>query len=163
ADHVVCTGLWESRCPRDRNWTIAPPYKEGERQLLVSAEDPTGKVGEWSATTKVDATAPLVELDGQLATMVEAAEAEEEEQLAELKLPVYNLKINATDGSNAEPKTKRSGVKNIEVRLDGVKQEVPWGAQACPASSCNMEETYQLKLVGLSTGVHKLEVVATDQ
>jgi len=163
-----CTGLTGNRCPGWREWTITPPYVEGERTLKVTAEDATGKSTEWPpVTTKYDASTPHIELDGQLATVVEAAEAKEEkteeEQLAELKLPVYNLRIEAIDGSSGESKTKQSGVKDIEVRVDGIKQEVPWSAQSCPASSCKMEETYQLKLVGLTAGVHELKVLATDQ
>ena len=160
-----CTGLSGSRCPNWREWHVNPPYVEGEHSLNISAEDATGKTTEWPpVTTKYDASTPKIELDGQFATITE--EAEDEGEVADLTLPVYNLKIDAIDGSNSEPKTKQSGIKNIEVRLDGVKQEVPWSAQSCPASSCAMERTYQLKLVDLAAGVdnvHKLTVIATDQ
>jgi tripartite motif-containing protein 71 len=165
-DHVGCTGMSGSRCPRERYWPIAPPYKEGERALRVSAEDPTGKVGEWSMTTKVDFTKPEIILGGQLAYATEEEGLIGEENKAsenQLSLPVYNLRIEATDGSNSSAIEKRSGVKNIEVFLDGTKQTVPWSAQECPASSCKMEENFQLKLVGLTQGVHKLKVLATDQ
>ncbi|HEV7562834.1 MAG TPA: DUF6531 domain-containing protein, partial [Solirubrobacterales bacterium] len=167
-DHVGCTGMSGSRCPRDRGWSIAPPYAEGERTLKVAAEDPTGKVGEWSTTTKVDFTKPEVDLGGQLAVVTEESGLEEnKEQKAKdskLKLPVYNLHIKAIDGNEkGTPQEKQSGVKNIEVLLDGVKQQVPWNAQACPQSSCKMEADFQLKLVGVAAGEHTLKVAATDQ
>ena len=168
-DHVGCTGMSGSRCPRERSWTIGPPYKEGERTLKVSAEDPTGKVGEWTKTTKVDFTKPEINLGGQLAYATEEEGLKGEENEAsenQLSLPVYNLHIEATDGNEkGSPLEWRSGVKNIEVFLDGAKQEVPWGAQGCTRSqgSCPMGETFQLKLVGLTAGEHKLKVLATDQ
>jgi YD repeat-containing protein len=164
-DSVGCTGMWNSRCPRNVNWTVSPPYKGGERQLYVSAEDPTGKVGEWSTTTKVDATKPEIDLGGQLAYATEEEGTEGEENEAKenkLSLPVYNLHIDAIDGSNKETQTKQSGVKKIELFLDGVLQK-KWEAPACPENSCSLEENYPLHLTGLEEGEHKLEVVATDR
>jgi sugar lactone lactonase YvrE len=164
---LVCTGLWNSRCPRDRNWTVAPPYKQGERQLRVSAEDPTEKVGEWTTTTKVDATKPEISLSGQLAVITEQTGAVEKEQkLGEdvLKLPVYNLHVTATDGNEKVAVEKQSGLKAVDVYLDGVKQTVPWTSlPSCPLSSCKIEGDAQVKLVGLTSGEHKLKVIATDQ
>jgi sugar lactone lactonase YvrE len=165
-DHLGCTGMAGSRCPREASWPINPPYKEGERTLKVSAEDPTGKVGQWTTTTKVDFTKPEIDLGGQLAYATEEEGLKGEENEAsenQLSLPVYNLHIEATDGSNAEAIKKQSGLKNIEIFLDGAKQTVSWKPQECPTSSCKMEETFQLGLLGLTAGEHKLKVDATDQ
>jgi YD repeat-containing protein len=167
-----CSGLSGNRCPRQLTWPVNPPYVKGESTLKVSAEDALANskhVTNWSTPTKVDTTAPAIDLSGQFAeaTDEEGFKGEENEASEnQLPLPVYNLAIKATDGNESgTAKERQSGVKNIEVFLDGVKQEVPWKAQGCtqPQGSCKMEETYQLKLVGLAAGEHKLEVIATDQ
>lgn len=167
-----CSGLSGNRCPRQLTWKVNPPYVKGENTLKVSAEDAlanSNHVTNWSTPTKVDTTAPAIDLSGQFAeaTDEEGLKGEKNEASEnQLPLPVYNLAIKATDGNESgTPKERQSGVKNIEVFLDGVKQEVPWKAQGCTQaqSSCKMEETYQLKLAGLSAKKHKLEVIATDQ
>jgi YD repeat-containing protein len=171
-----CSGLSGNRCLRQISWSIHPAYVEGEHTLKVSAEDAlaiTSHVTNWSTPTKVDTRAPDINLQGQLAVVTkeqgtdkEAAERPQSAGDDELSLPVYNLEVKATDGNEKGSVAERqSGVKNIEVFLDGSKQKVPWEAQACTQaqSSCKMEKTYPLKLVGLSAGEHKLKVIATDQ
>jgi YD repeat-containing protein len=163
---LSCNGANGSRCPRERGWAVAPPYKNGERTLQVTAEDPVENVGKWTTTTKVDSVKPEISLGGQLAYATEEEGLKGEENEAsenQLSLPVYNVHIEATDGSNDTLQEKQSGVKNIEILLDGVKQTVSWKAQECPGSSCKMGEPYQLKLVGLIAGEHKLKVIAEDQ
>jgi YD repeat-containing protein len=139
----------------------------GLRTLQVSAEDPTGKGSNTYQTyTRVDRTPPEVTLSGQLAQATNEGGSEEKPpgEGDELTLPVYNLAVDAEDGSNAEDKTKRSGVKDIRIFLDGAEQEVPWPAQSCPASSCAMSQTYTLKLSNLTTaGEHVLDVKVEDQ
>ena len=171
-----CSGLSGNRCPRQFTWKVNPNYVEGEHTLKVSAEDAlavSSHVTNWSTPTKVDTKAPDIVLGGQLAVVTKEQgtdkEAEERPQSAgddELSLPVYNLEIKATDGNEKGTEAERqSGVKIFEVFLDGSKQKVPWEAQVCTQkqSSCKMEESYPLKLVGLSAGKHKLKVIATDQ
>ena len=168
-DHVGCTGMSGSRCPSQRSWTINPPYKEGERTLQVTAEDPTGKVGAWTTTTKVDLTKPKINLQGQLAEATKQEGLEEKDQdLGNDKLPlsVYNLKIEATDiGTEGDANAKkRSGVKDIAVFLDGDEKPVTWEPNPTPCTSCAMNVTYTLDLSEVEGGgVHKLKVVATDQ
>ncbi len=172
-----CTGLYGSSCPTNYTAHFAvtgDSFGEGIRTTGTVAEDPTGKTAGTQFTTKVDRTPPEVALSGQLAKATEEevgfSEAQPpqskeppQEDEDDLSLPVYNLKIEAKDGSTATNLTKRSGVKNIEVFLDGKKQEVLWSALAsCPGTSCSMNKTYPLKLTGLPAGEHKLEVIAVD-
>lgn len=163
-----CTGLWGSPCPNDYTAHFAvtgDSFGEGIRTTGTVAEDPTGKTAGTQFTTKVDRTPPEVTLNGQLAlaTREEKGDAQDPEKWDELSLPVYNLKIEATDGALTTNLTKRSGVKNIEVFLDGKKMEVPWSPLAsCPATSCAMTKTYQLKMDGLTSGKHTLQVKAVD-
>jgi YD repeat-containing protein len=167
-----CTGLYGSPCPNDYTAHFAvtgDSFGEGIRSTGTVAEDPTGKTAGTQFTTKVDRTPPEVALSGQLAkaTGEEVGFGQEEPPQSngedELSLPVYNLKIEAKDGSLTNNLTKRSGVKNIEIFLDGSKQEVPWSVLAsCPETSCAMNKTYPLKLMGISAGEHTLEVKAVD-
>lgn len=167
---VGCTGLAGNRCPNTRSWQrnfTGDSLGEGRRFVQVSAEDPLGKAsGTYETYTWVDRSAPEVSLSGQLAEATEddVSETQGDKTIEKLRLPVYSLKIEAKDGSLANNYTKRSGVKDIKVFLDGVQQEVPWQPTAsCPETSCAKTETYQLKLSKLDVaGLHKLKVVVTD-
>lgn len=163
-----CTGLYGNRCPNNYTAHFAvtgDSFGEGIRTTGTVAEDPTGKTAGTQFTTKVDRTPPEVTLNGQLAlaTHEEKGDAQDPEKWDELSMPVYNLKIEATDGSLTNNLTKRSGVKNIEVFLDKQKMEVPWSPlSSCPETSCKMTKTYPLKMNGLTSGKHTLEVKAVD-
>ena len=172
-----CSGIYTSRCPASGQTSFGVGYfAEGERSASISAYDPLGSPPEsdpnhvsssFTFTTRIDRDIPEVELEGQLAEAIEEAEGEgevSEEEVPQLSLPVYNLRIDAEDGSNAEGKTKRSGVKDIAVFVDGKEVEVPWGPQECPNSSCSMTKTYPVPLNNLEGDpVHKLKVIAEDQ
>jgi sugar lactone lactonase YvrE len=172
-DQVGCSGVRTSACPESRASTFnltGTPFAQGKRKATLTAEDPVGHVSTaYPFETMVDRSAPEVALSGQLASAtkeeLEFGEKEkpQSEGNDELSLPIYNLKIEAKDGSNAEASTMRSGVKNIEVFLDGKAQEVPWSSQSCPASSCKMEKTFPLKMEGLQATEHTLRVVVEDQ
>lgn len=169
-DNVGCTGLYGNRCPTSRgsqfNMT-GSSLGQGIRSSSISVEDPTGKTATGGGfQTKVDYSPPDVTLESQLAeaTGDDEGAVSGDEKTERLRLPIYNLKIAATDGSNADNLTRRSGVKNIEIYLDGVKQSVPWTAQTATEDSRPMTQTYQLKLSTLTTsGLHKLEVRVSDQ
>ena len=168
-----CTGIAGSRCPTTRSTSFTSTgdsFGEGIRGAKIYVEDPTGKHTGKLFTTKVDNSVPEVALSGQLAeaTGEEVSFTEGENPVAEgedkLSLPVYNLKIEAKDGSLSDDKAKRSGVKDIEVFLDGEEMAVPWSPLAsCSQTSCAMTKTYTLELSEIETaGTHKLEVKAKD-
>ena len=163
-----CTGLYGNRCPNDYTAHFAvtgDSFGEGIRTTGTVAEDPTGKTAGTQFTTKVDRTPPEVTVEGQFAaaTHEEKGDAQDPKKWEKLKLSVYNLKIGATDGSLTNNLTKRSGVKDIEVFLDGKKLEVPWSPLAsCPETSCSMTKLYQVKMDGVVAGRHTLEVKAID-
>ncbi len=165
-----CTGLYGSRCPNSTSVTFnltGLSFNQGVTENGVSAEDPSGKAASGPKfVTKVDRTPPEVNLSGQLAQATNEGGSTEQPpgQGDELSLPVYNLNIAATDGSNQTNLTRRSGVKNIEVFLDGAKQSVPWSGQTATEDSLPMIENYELKLSTLTTaGEHMLEVKVSDQ
>jgi tripartite motif-containing protein 71 len=162
---VGCTGTAASRCPTTRSEEFnlsGLSFDEGKRSAAITVEDATGRKATHSWSTYVDLTKPDLLLSGQLAVATEEDEGEEKdpEDWDELSLPVYKLQIKATDGSPSPDSAKRSGVKKLEVLLDGVKKQ-EW-EQGCPASSCSMEKTYSLQLNNLGAGKHVLKVIATD-
>jgi sugar lactone lactonase YvrE len=138
----------------------------GERDAWLSANDPTGRyTGDYHWTMRVDNSPPEMNLKGQFAEATnEVGSAEVPAGKGDqLSLPVYNLEIEAKDGSLGDPLNKRSGVKDIELWLDGVEQSVPWEPQPCPNSSCEMKKTYPVQLSKLTTsGKHLLKVEAVD-
>lgn len=155
-----CPGTKTHPCPASLSAPIglkAENFDEGEKKVEVSGWDPTGKTsGTYTTTMKVDRQPPEIALSGQLMSAINKAEGE-------LSLPTYNLQIEAKDGSGANPESKRSGVKSIEVFLD--KEAIPlqtW-TQECPSSSCSMTKTFQLKLNELAPGAHTLKVISKDQ
>jgi tripartite motif-containing protein 71 len=165
-----CTGLAAARCPTSRSSQFkftADSLGEGIRTLQASTEDPTGKAyGPYSmSSTKVDRTPPEVTLSGQLAQATDEGGSAEQPpgEGDELSLPVYNLKIDATDGALTNNLSKRSGVKSITVHLDGKEAPEQVWTQSCPGSSCSMSKTFTLKLAGLSAGEHVLKVLVSDQ
>jgi tripartite motif-containing protein 71 len=167
-----CSGTRRSPCLTGYTATFEPTgasFSPGKRTASVVAFDASGKASNpYYIETKVDALAPEVVLNGQLAEATEEDEGPVQgaAKVETLRLPVYNLAIEAKDGveGNPEPKTWQSGVKNIEVSLDKVKQTVPWSAQTCAAGhDCAMSKTYQLKLGQLQgAGKHTLEITVTD-
>lgn len=169
-----CTGLYGARCPTNHESQFnitGDSFGEGVRSSTVTVSDPTGKTAESHFTTMVDNSPPEVGLSGQLAqatkTEVGPSEGEPDQGKGddELSLPVYKLHIEAKDGDPKEDKTKRSGVKDVRVFLDGKEMAVPWGANpSCPQTSCAMDVTYTLALSEVieTAGVHKLEVRAED-
>jgi DNA-binding beta-propeller fold protein YncE len=166
-----CPGTKTHPCPA--TWAAdfeigSKVLMEGRKSVQISAYDPTGKTSAtYEAETRVDRTAPGIDLSGQLAFVTDEDEGDgkDPELWDELHLPAYNLTVKATDGSNATPGQERSGVKNIQVFLDGKTspESVPWEAQPCPQSSCSMIEDYSLKLGALAAGKHTLRVRAYDQ
>jgi sugar lactone lactonase YvrE len=171
--NAACTGVSGHRCPSNVEvpWTTPGPWGEGRRKAEISVEDPMGNVAEFSpGYTEVDVKEPEIELHGQFARATKEVGksgegAKNPAGKNRLSLPAYELQINATDGSNAEEATMQSGVATVELKLDGTRQPLPWGTQTCAATanSCPLSGPFTLNLVGLTAGVHRLEVIATDR
>ncbi len=174
-----CAGANGSRCPGSWETSFGVSYfLEGERSASITAYDPLGPdvsshvSSSYQFTTRLDRQAPEVELEGEFTEALEEAEEEGEGKKAPaLHLPVYNVRIEATDKAiegdpKTEPKARRSGVKNLAVFLDGKEMKVPWSAQGCagPQYSCPMAKTYSVPMNEVQGGgVHKLKVIAEDQ
>ncbi|HMI81517.1 MAG TPA: DUF6531 domain-containing protein, partial [Solirubrobacterales bacterium] len=167
---LTCAGSYANQCPANHTFGFtvsSDSFDQGEKEARASAKDVVGHSSNTSSwTMKVDRTPPEVELGGQLAEATDETEgdAKDPEKWDALTLPVYNLQIDATDGSTASAATKRSGVKSIEVFLDQkATPEKTWTEASCPASSCPMSRTFTLKLNELSADTHHtLRVVVRD-
>lgn len=167
-----CAGTRRSLCHTTHTASFdnidGSDFFAGERDAWLNANDPTSEyTGDFHWTMRVDNTPPEMTLKGQFAE--ETNEVGSDEVPAgkgdQLSLPVYELEIEAKDGSWDSPFNKRSGVKDIEIYLDGVEQAVPWEPQPCsgPNYSCPMTKTYPVQLSKLTTsGKHVLRVVAED-
>lgn len=164
-----CYGNHDSPCPPSMAGTIpfnGDNFDEGVSLATVVASDALSRAsGSQSFWAYVDSTPPEISLSGQLATATEESEgnAKDPKEWDDLSLPVYNLTVKAKDGSAASNKTRRSGVKDIEIWLDGTEQTVAWGPKGSPCENCEMTQTHQLKLDGLAAGKHTLKVFAIDQ
>jgi len=164
-----CPGTRMKPCPATYtgNFTLTgASFDEGIKKASLSANDPTGDVSATSQwQMKVDRSEPTVTLGGQLAVVTDEDEGDQNDPAKwdQLSLPVYNLSIQATDGSLASDVAKRSGVKSVAVFLDQKEAPEKEWQQACPGSSCPMTQSYPLRLNELAPGKHTLKVVVGDQ
>ena len=165
---LSCPATYASPCPAGHNFQFpmsADSLFEGEKEVRVSAFDALGRSSTSSFMLKVDSKPPDVALGNQLAKATDEVEGDAKDGTGfdPLGLPVYNLEIAATDGSNQSASTRRSGVKSIEVFLD--KKGTPektWTQSPC-SNSCGMTQTYTLKLNELTAlAHHTLKVVIKD-
>ncbi len=168
-----CLGTHDYPCSRDKGGTIVfngDNFREGKSEAKVVASDALQRASNiYPWTAYVDSTPPEVKLSGELAVVTEEEKGDgaDPKKWDKLSLPVYNLKVEAEDGSKEKDSTLRSGVKNIEIFLDkkATPETVPWLAQTCsgPYYSCKMAQTYALKVGALTPGKHTLKVFAVDQ
>ncbi len=130
------------------NWfTYNPKMADGEDAMEMYAEDGIGFWGSEEAKIKVDGTPPRnIGFTGMPETG------------AEISAAPHKLTLHATDGTKPTPS---SGVKAIEVSIDGGKQTALSGS-SCPAGECTATGQYTLYAEGLTEGVHRLIVTATD-
>jgi hypothetical protein len=96
-------------------------------------------------STRVDNNPPTVQLGGALFD-------------AQDRRPLYpdepaGLDVNAGDGAG-------SGVKSIEVLVDGVRQH--FAEQGCPGGACTMGRGFSLGLGGFADGEHNVQVIVRD-
>jgi RHS repeat-associated protein len=167
---VGCSGVNQNPCPRlaksgeagrpvvKLNASEAPT---GRDRFNVAVEDPlfgwyegaTDPVPHISSPQtvelKVDHTPPSVSLSGPLT----------EQETLGTTLPEYPLAISVTDGEDGAP---QSGVKSVEVKVDGKKVTVPGETPNCTTQNCSYSGTWTLKASGYALGAHEVEVIATD-
>jgi streptogramin lyase len=170
-----CNGHYSSACPASYAFQFpmsAGSFDEGEKSVEFKATDALEKPSNsYVWMMKVDRGPPEIELAGQLAQATDETEGDaKDDKDKPLPLPVYNLTINATDGrvgtagNPIQPAEKRSGVKKIQVFLDGNSTPLQtWEASSCSAGNCPLSKVFTLKLNELSADTdHYLRILATD-
>jgi hypothetical protein len=125
------------------------PAPEGITNISATATDVVGNTGATTWQAKVDRTPPVMSLSGSLYDARGTTLAD----------GTYDLNILALDGWPGDT-TARSGVKSIEVLVDG-DQEAYW-EQACPQSSCGMQQTFHFTNQDWPAEDETITVVATD-
>jgi Ca2+-binding RTX toxin-like protein len=141
-----CNGTRGARCGEHGSWNPTPPYQPGVRTLSMNTEDPTGKVGYWSATTRYDPYTPEITATGTASSTN------------------FPLAVSSKDGTAGSPTLEQSGIKEVKVYLDGTLKETRTNTcnatTGCPST---LNFTYNQALKGLTAGKHTLEAIAFDQ
>ncbi len=142
----LCQGI---QCPETQHGpaTYLPTMANGNDSIEVFAEDAAGLEGYTTETIKVDAERPY---NLGFTGMPEVG--------AEISAGPHTLTLHATDGKSPTPS---SGVKTIGVSIDGSAiTSLP--SSSCPEGECTAHGEYTLHAEGLTEGVHRLIVTATD-
>jgi YD repeat-containing protein len=119
----------------------------GEPELEINASDAVG-LGTYNVThkIKVDATPPYnITVSGWPSSR-------------EITAAPHMVTVEATDGKAPLPS---SGVKSIAVKIDGGQETILPGS-SCPLGECTATGKYTISAEGLTEGVHRLVVTATD-
>lgn len=164
----ACSGDRFDRCPI-LQWTRSDDARvtgdsftysssamsEGRNTVQASAKD---VVGNWSANqnwdVKVDRSPPVIALSGSLKQAADSGQTLDQES--------YQLIVDATDGSTSSALQERSGVKLIEIQVDGVPQHFS-PEQSCPQGSCSLRDTWTFENDDYAEGQHTVTAIAEDQ
>jgi len=171
---VSCYGNRDYRCPQRITFDNSTPYyyaaqpltyntanmPEGINTLGLAAVDVVGNASAGTSanpdftanqwTVKVDRTPPTIGLSGALY-----------DQRGATITGDANLHVAASDGDGSTPSSARSGVKSIDVSVDGVQKDHV--DQACAAGSCALARDWAFRGDQYGEGDRTINVVATDQ
>jgi hypothetical protein len=157
----TCTGLKNWNCPTTLQTTAQSAattmwqLPQGITEARPAAADVTGKVSYGTPINlKNDTSAPGVTLSGPMWDQRDTPIGTES----------ISLHLKATDGSQDSLANRRSGVKKVEIYVDG-EFRYSTASQACAADSCPMEFDWTLSLDDLSgvDGAHEVKAIAEDQ
>jgi hypothetical protein len=158
-----CTGSREWLCPAtwypgytslstSFNYSTSD-FPEGKSTIVAHADDVVGNRRSLGGVLHIDRSSPTI-------TGVSGSLKSTQGDLFESS---YTLNVDAADGSWDSGRTQRSGMKSIEVLVDGVRVANGYQEQACPDGSCGMSRTFTVDPSGLSAGTHTVKVLARDQ
>jgi len=174
-----CTGAWNYYCNTDGMGPSPPNYKpngtyttpsqplaslpEGDLPVQANATDVVGNPtsnpsapSQWPTLghVKIDKTPPTVDLSGTL---------DEARDKPRLTTDSPTLNVTTTD-ENDNPNVATSGVRNIEVKFDGVDNTpaTNYVEQQCPGGGCTLQNDFQLNTSSLANGSHTVDVIVTD-
>ena len=150
-----CTGTTQSPCQPTYTQTFTTNVDnlpEGLAAIGSTATDVLAKPAATSpaVTVKVDRSAPDIAISGRLA----------EHDNKSVSEAAYSLRVSATDGvQGGSPSQQRSGVKSIEVLVDGTRAHF---VDQPAADSKPLETTYTFRTDDFEHGDHTVQVLATD-
>jgi RHS repeat-associated protein len=169
-----CDGLADAPCPSSNGGQAMTNLPEGDNNITLKAQDPTGKVTTSSPIeAKIDRSPPTLDLSGDLA---DAPKTDLTSTLSgpDLGSRTYGLDVLARDGSASGPSAEQSGVTDVKFTLWSSSDGTNWTQQsqytadhpqACtvPAGSCDESAHYDVNASTLTPGTYyKLRVTATD-
>jgi hypothetical protein len=140
-------------CPT--SWSASWSYtlNEGETRLYLSGQDVVGNgTGTHSWLRRIDRGNPTIQLSGPLY----------DRRGGLVRTGDLSLRVDATDGSSASASTARSGVRSLEVLVDGSRPTGAYKEQQCSQGSCTGFLDYTMKSGELSEGRHTVQAVVTD-
>jgi hypothetical protein len=127
------------------NWPYAPDNFSGtEHVITVTVRDHAGNV--TVRHLELDRTPPTIELSGALTEGLKEGTTK------------YPLHVHATDG---EPEFPQSGVKKIDISVDG--EVVESVEQECRFGSCPMDVEWTFDTEKFASGDHEILVESKDQ
>lgn len=141
-------------CPKA--WTTSGfsyQLNEGVTGLSLTPTDIVDNVGAAQTwTEKIDRSAPTI-------TNVSGSLYDRRGNV--IRTTDRQLRVTATDGDASSASTSRSGVRSIEILVDGVRATSGYSEQSCPQSSCPLSFDFTLAN-DLPEGTHTIQVVAKD-
>ncbi|HTR75364.1 MAG TPA: hypothetical protein VMH33_08935 [Solirubrobacterales bacterium] len=163
---IPCTGAAASPCPRVASSNPREPANEakatlaynpaelpsGIDQLEIGVFDPVGNMKWEPLELEVDHTAPELTLSGPITEQGEAG----------TRRSSYPLRITAKDGTEAAP---QSGVRSLEVEVDGKKVAMPEEAEwnpDCQTQNCHVSDEWVMNAAEYAAGAHEVKVIVED-
>lgn len=165
-----CAGTSQEPCPQEfaTNFPVSgSELPDGKHQLNIDGWDALGQKGSdvWG-NIWLDREGPNVQsLSGSLWEKSDKpnAEGKATAEAKTLEAGTYTLKIPATDGvSGGSEGEQRSGVKSVEVQVDGETVLAP-DSVSCPAGSCPDTREWSFNTAEYPAGTRTITVVAKDQ
>jgi YD repeat-containing protein len=136
-------------CAMDRDFVFQDmDFDEGDNAVEVLVTDHAGNVARKSLTVRVDRSAPSVTTTGSL----------KDAENTRLEASSYELNVAAVDGDPANP---RSGVRSIEILVDGVRKD--YVSQGCASENCPLARSWTFKPADYGDGEHVVTVRSDDQ
>jgi hypothetical protein len=150
-----CVGHAASRCPDYWGGHLfyldSSSMGEGSQAVHTTVWDATARSGSATFPVRIDRTPPdIVNLSGNLY----------DNRATPITEDTRSLHVAATDGAASPDSAKRSGVKSIEILVDG--QRADYVEQGC-SESCPMSRDFTWTSENYTNTAHAIKVRVTDQ
>lgn len=161
-DAVGCEGYSFDPCPAERATGYAvssAQMGEGRYPVWVTARDPVGhSASKKLVELQIDRSGPAIE-EGDL--LLDGQQPPGPQESQPLQPGQHEIQVHAVDGSTANPASRRSGVRSIEIRLDDETVLAP-DSNSCATDSCSDTRKWTFSTEEFSGGEHTVTVIAKD-